>query len=48
VPGDPLNPTNRRITIIVLRHAGVATATADKPARPAGTTVGATTVGATL
>ena len=26
VPADPLNPSNRRITIIVLRHAG-----ADKP-----------------
>jgi chemotaxis protein MotB len=29
LPADPLNPANRRITIIVLRHAGK-----DRPATP--------------
>jgi chemotaxis protein MotB len=29
LPADPLNPSNRRITIIVLRHAGARIASGD-------------------
>ncbi len=35
VPGDPLNPANRRISILVLRHAAIETSAAPPPAAPA-------------